>query len=183
VAGFPLESVLLGSARSDRSEPRNGPWTARNQAASRPDGPAAALGGGKQMRTLRLGLLVVVGTGLAGPTAPRAAASDNCKPTVVVANDRPANGRTIKVLKFKYRITGSPQVHTESLVNKNIDPGHSADWPSQNLGAADLGTLIDQTAIEFKDDTGRGWGPAQTSSWFPHTFDCGNNHNYIQRVN
>jgi len=133
------------------------------------------------MSNVRLGLYVMAAIGLVGTTAPRATAdSENCRPNVRVTN---SSGNDIKVTKFKYKVTGSPEIFTESLVNKNLSDDETENWPSQTLRFAVKGVVISETAVEFKPDTGPGWGSPTTSAWFPHSFTCGDNHNYIQTIN
>jgi hypothetical protein len=135
------------------------------------------------MSKLRLGFVVMAVAGLAGTAAPRATAdSDDCQPNVRVINNKPT---AIKVTKFKYKIQGSPEVFTESLLNKNLSSGETENWPSQRLRFANKGVIVSSSAVEYKNDTsgsGSAWGSPQLSDWFPHSFTCGDNHNYIQTV-
>jgi hypothetical protein len=129
---------------------------------------------------VRFGLYLMAAVGLVGTTAPRATAdSQKCRPNVRVTN---SSGNDIKVTKFKYKVSGSPEVFTESLVNKNLSPNETENWPSQTLRFAVKGVVVSETAVEFKPDTGPGWGSPTSSAWFPHSFTCGDNHNYIQTI-
>jgi hypothetical protein len=107
-----------------------------------------------------------------------AVAGVQCKPNVRVTNKK---GASIKVLNFKYKI-GNSSIYTEGLVNKVLTPNETENWPSQTLGNAATGVVITSTAIEYKNDTGRGYGPPVTSAWFPHSFTCNDNHNYIHEI-
>jgi len=135
------------------------------------------------MSNVRLGVTLVVLAALGGTTAPQATAdSAKCRPNVRATNNKPT---AIKVTKFKYKVAGSNEVFTESLVNKKLTSGETENWPSQTLRYATKGVVVSSTAIEYKNDTsgaGDGWGAPVTSNWFDHTFECGDNHNYIQTV-
>ena len=73
-------------------------------------------------------------------------------------------------------------IHTEGLTNKILSPNETENWPSQTLNDAATGVVITSTAVDFQDDNGPGYGPTQTSAWFPHSFTCTNTHNYIQTI-
>jgi hypothetical protein len=128
-----------------------------------------------------LATAVAVTTTLAvsfGATPQSAVAGVKCQPNVRVTNKK---GASIKVLNFKYKI-GSSTIYTEGLGNKILTPNETENWPSQTLNQAANGVVITSTAVEYKDDTGSGYGSPRTSAWFPHSFTCAANHNYIQEV-
>lgn len=108
-----------------------------------------------------------------------ASATVKCKPNVRVINEK---GASIKVLNFKYKI-GTSTIYTEGLDNKIVAAnGGTENWPSQTLDDAANGVVITSSAVEFKDDTGSGYGPPRMSSWHPHSFVCGPTHNYIHTI-
>ncbi len=113
-----------------------------------------------------------------GATSQPAAAGVKCQPNVRVTNKK---GASIKVLNFKYKI-GTNTIYTEGLTNKILTPNETENWPSQRLSAAANGVVLTSTAVEYKDDTGGGYGSPRTSAWFPHSFTCGSNHNYIHEI-
>jgi hypothetical protein len=113
-----------------------------------------------------------------GAMSPATAAGVHCQPTVKVTNNK---GASIKVLRFLYKV-GSSQTYTEGLGNRIVTPGETEIWSSQTLNNAATGVVVTSTAVEYKDDTGRGYGPPRTSNWFPHSFTCASNHNYIQGI-
>ncbi|MBN8561054.1 MAG: hypothetical protein J0L70_11055 [Leptolyngbya sp. UWPOB_LEPTO1] len=113
-----------------------------------------------------------------GATSPATAAGVKCQPSVKVTNKK---GASIKVLRFLYKVGGST-VYTEGLVNKVLTPNETETWSSQTLNNAATGVVVTSTAVEYKDDTGRGYGSPHTSAWFPHSFTCAANHNYIHEI-
>lgn len=128
-----------------------------------------------------LATAVAVTTALAvsfGATPQAAVAVVNCKPNVRVTNKK---GASIKVISFKYKI-GSNTIYTEGLGNKILTQNETENWSSQTLNNAANGVVITSTAVEYRDDTGPGYGSPRTSAWFPHSFTCAASHNYIQEV-
>ena len=143
---------------------------------------AIIFGSVTKARWVMAGLAVAVSALLCNAATQATAAGLKCEPTVKVTNSK---GASIKVLKFKYKVAGSTDTFTESLINKRLAPNETEEWPSQKLGHAATGIVITSTAVEYKDDNsgaGDGYGPPRTSDWFPHTFTCGANHNYIHTV-
>lgn len=134
-----------------------------------------------QSTTHRRALLVFAGvltfasvaTAFLSNTSP-VLANVKCKPDVKVTNNK---GASIKVLNFKYKI-GSGTVYTEGLANKVVGKNDSNTWNTQSLNHAATGIVITETAIEYKDDTGRGYGPSKTSSWTSHTSACNSAKDY-----
>jgi hypothetical protein len=131
-------------------------------------------------RRALVALLVALSTvSFVGATSQTAMAGVKCKPNVRVTNNQ---GASIKVLNFKYKI-GSNTIYTEGLVNKVLTPNETENWPSQTLNNAATGVVLTSTAVEYKKDTGSGYkDPPLTSAWFPHSFTCGSNHNYIHEI-
>lgn len=126
------------------------------------------------------GLMVASMAGIMGSAEGEATAgAAKCKPRIVVKNEK---GAAIKVTKFKYKIEGSNDTFSEDLSNKVIKKNQSDDWNSETLNSAVKGVVITSTAVEYQDDEGRGFSKSKTSKWFPHTFACGDSHNYIQTV-
>ncbi|MBD1845331.1 hypothetical protein H6F89_18350 [Cyanobacteria bacterium FACHB-63] len=111
-------------------------------------------------------------------TSPATAAGVKCQPSVRVTNKK---GASIKVLRFLYKVGGN-KVYTEGLANKILTPNETENWSSQTLNNAATGVVVTSTAVEYKDDTGSGYGSPRTSAWFPHSFTCGSNHNYIHEI-
>jgi hypothetical protein len=111
-------------------------------------------------------------------TSPATAVGVHCKPTVKVTNNK---GASIKVLRFLYKVGGS-KIYTEGLGNRIVNPGETEIWSSQTLNNAATGVVVTSTAVEYKNDTGSGYGSPRTSAWFPHSFTCASNHNYIQEI-
>ena len=132
------------------------------------------------LNTTRRHLLTALAAAVAvsfGATSP-AVANVKCKPNVKVTN---LKGASIKVINFNYKI-GNNTIHTEGLTNKILSPNETENWPSQTLNDAATGVVITSTAVDFQDDNGPGYGPTQTSAWFPHSFTCTNTHNYIETI-
>jgi hypothetical protein len=119
-----------------------------------------------------IGLLVSFGT-----TPQPAVAGVTCKPDVSVTNRR-TDLSSIKVLSFKYKIGSDPKVYTEGLLNSVVNKNETEKWSNQWLGNAANGVVITSTAIEYKEDTGSGFGSPKLSAWFPHSFTCGTNSTY-----
>ena len=118
-----------------------------------------------------------------GATSP-ALAVPACKIDVFVKNEQSAS---IKVLRFKYWVKDKPGDHFESLSNKRLAPGETAEWPNQALRQAGEGNLITNTWVEYKRDTsgvgspiGDPYGPPEWSKPFAHssTYVCLNDRNY-----
>lgn len=113
-----------------------------------------------------------------GATSPATAAGVKCQATVKVTNKK---GASIKVLRLLYKVGGNT-VYTEGLLNKVLTPNETETWSSQTLNNAATGVVVTSTAIEYRDDTGRGYGSPRTSEWFPHSFTCAPNHNYVHAI-
>lgn len=115
-----------------------------------------------------------------GAASPAVAARIECKPTIKVENKKPAS---IKVLKLEYTVLG--KAHDEGLDNKRLAAGEEDEWRSVRLQDAAIGNVISATRVQFKNDNsgaGDGYGPAVWSKSFPHSFNCGDNHNYIHVI-
>jgi hypothetical protein len=118
-------------------------------------------------------------TTLLSNTSPVVAAGVHCNADVSVTNNK---GASIKVLNFKYKI-GSGAVYTEELSNEIVMPGKSYTWKNQSMNNAATGVVITDIALEYKDDTGKGYGPAQKSPWVSRTHPCDASSNYHQVIN
>jgi hypothetical protein len=116
-----------------------------------------------------------------GTTPQPAVAGLACKPDVSVTNQR-TDLSSIKVLNFKYRIGNDPKVYTELLLDRVLSKNETEKWASQRLGNAANGVVITSTAIEYKEDTGSGFGSPKLSVWFPHNFTCGTSSTYRHAI-
>jgi hypothetical protein len=116
-----------------------------------------------------------------GTTPQPAVAGVTCKPDVSVTNRR-TDISSIKVLNFKYRIGSDPKVYTEPLLNRVLNKNETEKWGNQWLSNAANGVVITSTAIEYKEDTGSGFGNPKLSSWFPHSFTCGTSSTYSHAI-
>lgn len=125
-----------------------------------------------------LAMALAVSFGAIDTRPQSAVAGVKCSPNVRVTNNK---GASIKVLSFKYKI-GSNTIYTEGLDNKILTRNETENWPSQTLNSAANGVVLTSTAVEYKDDTGSGYGNPRTSAWFPHSFTCDSSHNYIHEI-
>lgn len=110
----------------------------------------------------------------------QAGATVHCQPNVKVTKGS-GGATSIKVLNFKYKVGGNT-IYTEGLSNKVLTRGETENWPSQTLNHAATGVVITESAVEIQEDNGRGYGPSLPLVWFPHSFTCGANHNYIHVI-
>ena len=133
----------------------------------------------KTPSTLRRALFAAASTlALSVGVMSQAHAVSACKIDVFVKNEQSAS---VKVLKFFYTVNGHE--YHESLVNKRLAPGETAEWPNQALAHAAEGNWISNTHVEFKPNNsgaGDGYGPVESSEDFTHssTYTCLNDRNY-----
>lgn len=134
------------------------------------------------MNALSRTFLVAAALGALGMTTAASAANLHCRPDVKVINNKPAS---IKVLNFQYEVKG--EKHTEGLNNRKIGAnGDHETWKSQRLNDAAEDIAITSIAIDYKDDNsgaGDGYGPRDTSKWFPQTGTCSNDRTYTVTIN
>jgi hypothetical protein len=116
-----------------------------------------------------------------GATPRPAVAGVKCVPDVSVTNQR-TDLSSIKVLSFKYKIGSDPTVYTEGLLNSVLTKNETEKWNNQRLSSAANGVVISATAIEYKEDTGSGFGSPKLSAWFPHSFTCGTGSTYSHAI-
>jgi hypothetical protein len=135
-------------------------------------------------RIVRLATAIAFTTGLLisfGSMSRPAVAGQTCTPDVSVTNRR-TDISSIKVLNFKYRIGSDPKVYTEGLLNNVLTRNETERWNNQRLGSAVNGVVITSTAIEYREDTGTGFGSPKLSVWVPHSFTCGTSRTYTHTI-